>query len=218
MRHIAIPAVVSLVVAASVGLARDLTVNFEDQTVGQEPSHLVLTLTGEGTTDNHEWRVIEDASAPSPKKALAILKADALDNGYPAALVRGQKFQNFEATLRFKITGGTVNQAGGMIFRAVDVDHSYLLRASAIDNSLVLLKAVNRRERAPLASGRVTVGKDKWHTLVVRARGSEIQCHFNGARIFTVNDTTYPSGRIGFLSQADSATGFDDLIVRSLEP
>lgn len=208
----------SLVVATSVGRAQDLTVNFEDQTVGEEPSNLVLTLTGEGTTDNHEWQVREDASAPSPKKVLAILKADALDNGYPAALVRGQKFQNFEATVRFKITGGAVNQAGGMIFRAVDVDHSYLLRASAIDNSLVLLKAVNRRERVPLASGRVTVGKDKWHTLVVRARGSEIQCHFNGARIFTVNDTTYPAGRIGFLSQADSTTCFDDLSVKPVQP
>ena len=193
--------------------------SFEGETVehpegkASQSQHFLFTLTGDGTTDNCEWVVKEDASAPSPKSVLAILRADAVDTCWPMGLLKGAKrYQDFTVSVRFKVLGGTVNQAGGVVFRAVDADHCYLVRASALDNSIALYR-VNKAERHKLGTAKANVSTDRWHKLGVTAKGSELQVFFNDAKVLTTKDAVYPLGKVGVCTQADSVTHFDDFTI-----
>jgi len=177
----------------------------------------VFTLTGEGDTDNLDWQIKEDAGAPSPKKVLAILKADAVDTGYPMALLKGKRYQDVDVSVKFKILGGNVNQAAGLVFRAVDSDHGYFVRISAIDNSVVLMR-VNKKQLNKLGSGKVSVGLNRWNSLRVEAKGIEINVYYNDTKLFTVKDDVYPLGKVGMVTEADSMTYFDDFTVKTGGP
>lgn len=201
-----------------VALAEEQVFNFETESIAVETGAMTqsqtftYTLTGDGDTDNMAWEVKDDGGAPSGKKVLAILKADAVDTGYPVALLKGKKYQEVDVSVRFKIVGGTVNQAAGLMLRAVDVDHSYIVRASAIDNSLVVLR-VNKKQLTKLASTKINVGAGRWNSLRVTAKGAEMVIYYNDSKALTAKDDVYPLGKVGMITQADSATYFDDFKV-----
>src|ERR1051325_4368898 len=146
------------------------TFNFDDEQ--SSLSQFIFTLNGDGDTDNSVWKIEQVSDAPSPKQALAILKADALESSFPMALLKGVKIQDFDASVKFKIAGGTVGQSAGLVVRAVDADHCYVLKASVHDNSLTLLK-VNKQTRTKLCSGRIGIHLNHWHTLRITARGTK---------------------------------------------
>lgn len=203
---------------ASGALAQEEVYEFESETIthpegkASQSENFVFTLTGDGTTDNCEWTVKEDSSAPSGKKVLAIVSGDAIDTCWPIGFLRNKQYQDCVVSAQFKIVGGNVNQAGGLIFHARDADHSYLLRASAKDASLVLMR-VNKKERTKLGSGKIAIAPNRWYNIKVVCKGTEIECHFNGAKVFSAKDAVYPVGKVGVISQADSVTHFDDFKV-----
>jgi hypothetical protein len=50
--------------------------------------------------------------------------------------------------------------------------------------------------------------------LRVVAAGARFEVHFNGRKLFEVEDTTFTrAGRVGVWTKADSVTQFDDLTV-----
>jgi hypothetical protein len=209
--------IIWLVAAAlpCVAFAEEEVYDFENEAVSEtetavkQSQHFIFTLTGDGDTDNLAWEIKQDGGAPSGKKVLAILKADAVDTCFPIVLLKGKKYQDFDMSVKFKIVGGTVNQAAGLMFRAVDVDHSYFVRASAIDNSLVLMR-VKKKERTKLNSAKISVGVNRWNSLRVTTHGSEMIVYFNDSKVLTTKDDIYPLGKVGMLTQADSSTYFDD--------
>lgn len=196
-----------------------LTLDFEGDAAGSEPESLIFTSTKGGTTDNHVWQIQEASGAPSGKKVLAITQGEAIETVYPVALLRGREhsYQNVEVIVQFRILGGTVGQAAGLVVRAVDVDHSYIVRASALDNSIVLLK-INREEHTRIGSGRATVSPNRWHTLKLVAKGAQIECFFNDSRVFSATDATYMLGKPGLASHADSVVQFDNFTVNTVAP
>ncbi len=213
----------SLLLSASLLRAQDVY-NFEGESIKEsaetaikQSQHFVFTLTGDGDTDNMVWEIKQDGSAPSPKNVLAIVKADAVDTGFPMALLKASKFQDFDLSVKFKIVGGNVNQAAGLVFRGVDADHCYFVRASAVDNSVVLMK-VNKKQRTKLASAKVNIGTGRWNSLRVVTRGSEMDCYYNDTKVFTAHDVDYPLGKVGMVTQADSITYFDDFTVNTGAP
>src|SRR5262245_15008644 len=145
-----------------VAFGEEMVYNFENEAINdagavKHGKEFVCTLSGDGDTDNMDWQIKEDSSAPSPKKVLAILRADAVDTGFPMALLKGKKYQDVDLSVKFKILGGNVNQVAGLVFRAVDADHGYFVRASALDNSVVMMR-VNKKQLTKLGSSKVSVG------------------------------------------------------------
>jgi hypothetical protein len=213
------PMLLLFVAAPLMAVGQERAFHFDNETIthpegkAAQSQNFIFTLTGDGDTDNHQWEIKEDSGAPSPRNVLAITKAEAVDTCWPIAFLKGaERYQDSTVSVRFKIVGGTVNQAAGVIVRARDADHSYLIRASALDNSVVLLR-VNKKDRARVANARANVSANRWHTLRVVMKGAEFECYLNDTKVFTAKDTTYPLGKVGMISQADSSTYFDDFTV-----
>lgn len=202
-----------LVVVLRAAVAQE-TLDFEHFDIKEKFPPLIFTCTMGGSTDNQIWEIQETSGAPSGKKVLAITKGEAIQTVFPVALLRGKenKFQNVEVSVKFRILGGTVGRAGGLAVRAVDVDHCYLVCASALDNTIVMYR-INKEEHTKIGSGKANVSDKRWHTIKVVAKGGEMECYFNGSRVFGVSDATYLSGKVGLVSHADSVTQFDDLTV-----
>ena len=54
----------------------------------------------------------------------------------------------------------------------------------------------------------------RWSTLRVVANGRLFEVHFNGRKLYEVEDKTFAqAGRVGVWTKADSVTHFDDLTV-----
>ena len=188
--------------------AEEEVYRFEGETITDEPGkpaqsqNFIFTLTGDGDTDNCVWEIKEDSTAPSPKHVLAITKADAIDTSFPMALLKGKekRFQDCTISVKFKITKGTVNQAAGIVFRAVDADHCYLARVSALDNSISVLR-VNKKVRQRVATGKVSVPVNRWNALKITLKGTEMSFFLNDNKVLTAKDDVYPSGKVGLVTQ-----------------
>jgi hypothetical protein len=94
----------------------------------------------------------------------------------------------------------------------------YLVRANALENSIVLYK-VEDGKRTPLSSrGAPTsygvkhpVPLNQWSVLKVQFRGPLFSVYFNHRRLFEVLDSTFGQpGKVGLWTKADGITYFDD--------
>ncbi|MEW6213457.1 MAG: family 16 glycoside hydrolase, partial [Acidobacteriota bacterium] len=91
--------------------------------------------------------------------------------------------------------------------------------ANALENNVVLYKVENgKRVDLPLKGEGRTYGKKTsvpkaaWNTLRIVAAGNLFEVHFNGAKLFEVEDETFKeAGKVGLWTKADSVTYFDDM-------
>ncbi|MBS3128602.1 DUF1080 domain-containing protein [Candidatus Woesearchaeota archaeon] len=147
------------------------------------------------------------------------LKQIELGGGYRMAYLNNATYSDFDATVKVRVPSGFGGDAHtGMLFRYTrestvgydyDIDRGYILEIEEGDGSsfeLTLEDAYNAR----LFYTRVDGAFDTWHNLRVRAIGSSITGYFNGVEIFTLENSLYSSGNVGFGSHA-SESHFDDL-------
>ncbi len=195
--------------------AAEVRMGFDDAVAGQPPARWRTTITGEGTP---EWRVVADATAPSPPHVLEqsgrVPKPSfplCLDET-PAALRDGF------VEVKFKTVRGEVDQAAGVVWRARDAANYYLCRANALEDNVVLYK-VEHGKRTPLApvghpggyGVEVKVPRATWQTLRVEFTGPRFRVFLEGLELFTVEDPTFTgAGQVGLWTKADSVTRFDD--------
>ncbi len=139
--------------------------------------------------------------------------------------IPGQTYADLDATVRVRVPEGFTGDAhSGLLFRYTrnspigydpNVDKGYILEIEEGTGStfeLTLEDAyVNRLHFATVPGGFNT-----WHILRVVAIGPEITAYFNGQEIFTVTDSLYSSGNIGFGSHA-SVSQFNNLNVCAVE-
>jgi hypothetical protein len=137
------------------------------------------------------------------------------------AVVSDISAADVDLSVRFKPVSGRVDQAAGLVWRFQNEDNYYIVRANALENNVVLYKVEkgNRTDLPVKGEGR-TYGKKaqvpsgQWSTLRVVAAGPRFEVHFNGSRLYEVEDTTFSrAGKVGVWTKADSVTQFDDLTV-----
>jgi hypothetical protein len=114
-----------------------------------------------------------------------------------------------------------VDQAAGLVWRYLDQDNYYVVRANALEDNVVLYKVENgkRTDRPVKGEGR-TYGKKtevpakQWSSLRVVASGPLFAVYFNGTKLYDVEDATFAqAGKVGVWTKADSVTQFDDLMI-----
>ena len=126
-----------------------------------------------------------------------------------------------DLSVRFRPVSGRVDQAAGLVWRYQNEDNYYIVRANALEDNVVLYKVQNgQRTDLPVKGEGRTYGKPaevpagQWSTLRVVAAGPRFEVHFNGRKLYEVEDTTFAqAGRVGVWTKADSVTHFDDLTV-----
>ncbi|HET9924657.1 MAG TPA: hypothetical protein VFS98_11120 [Methylomirabilota bacterium] len=135
------------------------------------------------------------------------------------AVLKGTSLRDGWAETRFKPVDGRQDRAGGVVWRWLDADNYYVARGNALEDNVVAYKVVKGRRtdltpvgmppgtygvKAPVAAG-------AWHTLRVDCAGSEFAITYDGRRLFTVHDETFPGpGAVGVWSKADSITEFQN--------
>ena len=117
-----------------------------------------------------------------------------------------------------------MDQSQGLIWRVQDKDNYYAVLANVLDNQLHLLKMVDGKPQeiaaAPIQIA-VQFEQDSptptwgWYGLKVETEGSLITVWFDGKKLIDVTDRTFMrSGKLGFITHADSVALFDDLSIQ----
>jgi hypothetical protein len=184
------------------------TVNFDKAPVGKSPSGWTATQTGTGQA---RWEVTPDDTAPSKPN---VLKQSGQAT-YPVCLKDDSSVKDGFVEVKFKALSGREDQAGGLVWRAIDANNYYVARANALENNVTIYHTVNGR-RTEKKRVRLTVAANRWHTLRVDFQGSHFTVLLNGQKALDWDDETFKdAGKLGLWTKADSVTAFDDFTYAS---
>jgi hypothetical protein len=191
-------------------------VDFSDDAVGQPPKGFEFGYTAKAGAPG-KWIV----EAEGANKYLAQVDPDNTRARFPVAVVSDISAADIDLSVRFRPISGRVDQAAGLVWRYRDQDNYYIVRANALEDNVVLYKVENgTRTDLPVKGEGRTYGKKtevpakQWSTLRVVANGRLFEVHFNGAKLYDVEDATFTqAGKVGVWTKADSVTQFDDLMI-----
>jgi hypothetical protein len=196
------------------------TINFDAAKPGTAPPGWTVTPNAGAAL---QWEIRKDASAPSPPYVLAQISTaadgEAAGGRCPLAILNQTNVKDGDLSVKVKPVTGKEDRAGGLVFRYRDPDNYYVVRANALENSIVLYK-VEDGKRTPLASRgappasfgvKHPVPFNQWSVLKVQFRGPLFSVYFNHRRLFEVLDSTFRQpGKVGLWTKAGGITYFDD--------
>ncbi len=202
--------------ATIVALGATLTMAFSKDEVGQPPKGFEFGHTAKAGAPGR-WIVQADGS----NQVLAQTDGDSTRARFPVAVVKDFRAVDVDVFVRFRPVSGRVDQAAGLVWRFQNEDNYYLVRANALENNVVLYNVEGgKRTDLPVKGEGRTYGKEakvpsgQWSTLRVVAAGAHFEVHFNGTKLYQVEDATFTqAGTVGVWTKADSVTQFDDLTV-----
>jgi hypothetical protein len=190
---------------------QQLAYNFDSDPVGAPPAKFHSARTGQGSES--KWAVVADPTAPSKSNVVAQTSTDKTDYRFPLLIADAGSFRDLDISVKFKAVSGSVDQAGGLVFRLKDANNYYVVRANALEDNYRLYHVVNGR-RKEFAGANFKVSSGAWHELRVEATGNKFTCYFDGAKKIEATDDTFKdAGKVGLWTKADSVTHFDDLRV-----
>ncbi len=196
------------------GIPGGTAYGFDNDSVGRIPKSWSHDRTGQGHIGN--WIVMKDTTAPSKPNVLAQTSQDETDYRFPVAVLDSSSYTDLQLSVKFKAIKGSIDQGAGLVWRYKDINNYYVVRANALEDNVNFYKVVNGRRRQIEGSG-TKVSTNRWHTLVVEARGDTLECYFDGHRLFEKEDATFTGpGKIGLWTKADSYILFDDFTVKDL--
>jgi hypothetical protein len=207
----------------------DLLIDFHQYHYGAVPEEFDYKATGSNgpvlSAGRPFWRVYLDRFAPSPELVLVQAATLAEPDHYPIALLRDVQAKDVMISTYLKPMGGTMDQSQGLIWRVQDKDNYYAVLANVLDSQLHLLKMVDGEPQA-IASAPIQIAVQfeqdaptptwGWYTLKVETEDSRITVWFDGEKTLEATDTTFMrSGKLGFVTHADSVALFDDLSIQA---
>jgi hypothetical protein len=188
---------------------QQLIYNFDSDSVGQVPAKFHSARTGQGSESM--WAVMADPTAPSRPNVVAQTSTDKTDYRFPLLVADEGSFRDLDLSVKFKAVSGSVDQAGGLVFRLKDANNYYIVRANALEDNYRLYHVVDGRRRQ-FAGANFKVTSGVWHELRVEAVGNRFTCYYDGAKKIEATDGTFKdAGKVGLWTKADSVTYFDDL-------
>ena len=201
---------------------------FADQST---PTNFHSAVTGRGAAG--VWKVVMEevpslvpafspkAPVSSKRAVLAQVSSEREEGRAPLFIYDGDTFGDFKFTTRFKITSGEIEQMAGLAFRVQDEKNYYYVRASAKGQNLAFFRYV----QGELIGG-VTIAapvtRAEWNELMVECSGSKLRASLNGREVIPWTEPNlvpfpdgtgkgvFPSGKIAFLTKADSTVLFTD--------
>jgi Domain of Unknown Function (DUF1080) len=163
--------------------------------------------------ENPKWKFVAGQWTRRLSGGRQVLAQVAETQPWAVAILEDQKFDDVDATVRFRPISGKEDASGGVIFRAKDGRNYLLVRANALENNFRLYAIVNGK-RSTIASARVTEPKlGEWHRIRVVAKGPKIQAYLDDSLLLDHEDKTFTGGWVGLWTKADSVTEFADLEV-----
>lgn len=174
------------------------TWNFDDTAGGALPAGAQVV--------SGNWAVRAEGDAPSSPNALCQTGTAT----WPVVLLSTDIYTDFDLSARFKPISGREDQAGGLVFRALDGANYMITRANALENNVRLYRMINN-DRTEIAGVDRPVANGVWHELAVEVRADRIRVRYDGEWVIEQRDSTFDAGQIGLWTKADSQTCFDDV-------
>lgn len=194
----------------------DTTFTFDNYELGKIPSGWTQYYTG--ISDTTDWKIVDDGG----NKVLAQLSEEDVKGHFNEVVFNGFKVKNVELKVRIK---GERDQGGGFVWRFIDADNHYIVRANPLEDNIVLYIMENgERTDLPLVGKGKTYGVDVeplgsgWNNLRLTVVDNLFTVYLNEKQLFQVRDETFPrSGKIGLWTKADAVSYFDDFQVISIK-
>jgi hypothetical protein len=195
--------ILTFTLLALAGESASETVNFDQAETGKPPAGWTAGQTGSGQA---RWAVVSDDTAPSKPN---VLKQSGQAT-YPVCIKDIPSIKDGFVEVKFKPISGREDQAGGLVWRAKDLNNYYIARANALENNVTIYHTINGR-RTEKKRMRMQVASNQWHTVRVDFQGTHFMVTFDGQKAIAWDDDTFKdAGRIGVWTKADSVTLFDD--------
>ncbi len=161
------------------------------------------------------WQVVNDPTAPSPSRAVAITANANAGSTYNLLLATGTRFKNGTIKVRVKAVSGEEDQGGGPVWRALDRNNYYIARWNPLEDNFRVY-TVRDGQRQQLGSATVKADATAWHTIEIVHQEGRIEALFDSQKLIELQDSTFKQeGMVGLWVKADGCTAFDDLTVLS---
>lgn len=162
------------------------------------------------------WRVAAEPSSPAAGRVLSQV-ARSPGQVFNVTLVAGVSARDVDLLVKMRANAGTIDQGGGLVWRARDAKNYYVARFNPLEDNYRLY-TVKDGVRKMLKSARVKLPARQWHTLRVTMQGDHIRCFINGRPLIEAHDRLFVGpGRIGLWTKADAQSDFDELTLRGAE-
>jgi hypothetical protein len=163
-----------------------------------------------------EWAVVLDAGSAEASKVLSLTKIYNGSRGVFNLCWNPQVvFMDGEIEVKVRANSGTIDQGGGLIWRARDPNNYYVLRYNPLEANFRLYFVKDGQRKMLADKGGLTIKTGEWFTLKIVHRGDKIEGWLNGGKLLEATDRTFPeAGGIGFWTKADAATSFAGLHVQ----
>jgi hypothetical protein len=191
--------------------------DFEDVSIGQIPAGWKVEATNQ-KGPLATWQVIEDKTAPSGKKVLAMTSPNHHFGGtFNICWTNAISFLDGEIEVHFKAIKGKEDQGGGVIWRVQDKDNYYIARFNPLENNFRIYY-VRDGARKILASMKIALPAGRWYTMKIVQRGDHFEGYLNGRKLLESTDSLFAKpGGVGLWTKADAVTYFDDFKISPIE-
>jgi hypothetical protein len=201
--------------------AAPTSVTFDDMPVGKAPAGFTVATTGRGSPA--VWTV--DKAPDGTGNVVVQSSNDKSANRFPLLVHDAVVAADVDVSVRFRSISGVDDQAAGIVWRYIDANNYYIVRANALEDNVVLYKVEKgRRIDLPVKGQGRTYGakapvpRQTWNTLAVSARGNLFTVTSNGKPLYEVEDKTFTAaGKVGLWTKADSVMMFDDFSVTKMK-
>jgi hypothetical protein len=198
-----LPLVLASLALATLSSSSPEIVMFDTAETGKPPAGWTAGQTGSGQA---KWAVVADATAPSKPN---VLKQSGTAT-YPVCIKDDASIRDGFVEVKFKPVAGKEDQAGGVLWRARDLNNYYVARANALEDNVTIYHTVNGR-RTEKKRTDMKVTPNQWHTLRVEFQGNHFTVTLDGKKALDWDDDTFKdAGKVGVWTKADSVTLFDD--------
>ena len=195
------------------------TFTFEDYEINKIPTGWTEYYTGVSPVT--EWKIIDD----NGNKVLAQLSKEDVKGHYNEIVYDDLEVKNVELKVSLKGISGERDQGGGFVWRFIDADNHYIVRANPLEDNVVLYIMENGvRTDLPLVGKGKTYGTEVdplgngWNDLKLKVVDDLFTVYLNGKEIFQVRDTIFPNaGKVGLWTKADAVTYFDHFKIKKLK-
>ena len=115
-----------ILVALLFWTAHGEVIRFDRATEGSLPAGWIVAMTHAGGAS--KWEIVRDDSAPHPSLLLAQVSRDSTAGRFPLAIWDRASLRNGEVSVAFKPVDGSVDRAGGIVWRYQDQNNYYISR------------------------------------------------------------------------------------------
>ena len=162
------------------------------------------------------WQVERRSDAPSGRHVL-VMKRPAVIGGlfgigsvFNLCYCPDVSLKDLKATVSFRSVSGDEDRGGGIVWRMADENNYYVARFNPLEENFRFYY-VKDGNRVMVASTKLVLDGNRWHTISVVQRGDRFEGYIDGKKILSaVDGHIKAAGAVGLWTKADAVTLFDD--------